>query len=106
MKRSILAFVIFASAISSCKKDDFTSSIKLDSTELTLKVGERHQFQVTRADQVYTVEEFSWASSDGSVGDVNGSGQFHAGKEGIATVTATHSKQSSIVLKCKVTVVK
>lgn len=87
-----------------CEKEVQTK-ITLDATTLSLKVGERHQFRVTNGDMVYTVEEFSWTSSDMSIGNINGSGQVHAGKAGNATITATHYKDKSIALTCAITVV-
>lgn len=94
---TVLLFTIF-----SCKKDDTSPELKFDVSSLTLKVGERHQFVVSKGDKIYTVETFDWYSSDISTVSVNGSGQVYAGKVGKATITI---KQKDVTfLECVVTV--
>lgn len=106
MKNLSLTFITcFLIVFASCKKED-QATIRLDATTLTLKVGQVHQFVAYNGDNRYTAEEFSWGSSDASIGNVNGSGQFHSGKEGKVTVTATHYKDKSVVLTCAVTVTR
>lgn len=101
---SLTLITCFLIVFSSCKKED-QEPITLDATTLTLKVGERHQFSVSKGENEYKAEEFKWASSDLSIGDVNGSAQFNPGKAGQVTITATHNKDNSVVLTCAITVI-
>lgn len=106
MKKVILTLIVCISALSACKKDSQVSSIKIDKTTLTLKIGERHQFKITKGEKIFRVEEFDWYSSDNNIGVVNGSGQFQSAKEGVVTVRAEYDGDKSIVVKCLITVIK
>lgn len=105
MKISILTIIAFMLiTLSSCKKEDL--SMKIDTETLTLKLLERHQFIIKRGDKVYKREQFDWISSDISIVNLNGTGLIQAAKEGVATITATHSESPEFSVKCVVTVIK
>ena len=80
------------------------TSIKLDKTSLSLRIGESYSFNATVLPSDATYKTVKWTSSDPTVLSVSSSGVVKALKKGTATVTATSS--NGLTSKCKVDVIQ
>lgn len=99
MKYRVLLLLIFIlSGLFSCSEESSPAILKLDKTEISLKVGEKETIAVTEAPS--TGETIVWASDDESVATVF-YGTVTAFGSGTATITATLGNQ---VAQCVVTV--
>lgn len=80
------------------------SYIELNTTDITLEVGETITFAATvKPDNAYD-KSIMWASSDESVVTVDINGKVTAISKGISTITATANDGSGVYASCIVTV--
>ena len=79
------------------------TSVELDHTEITLKVGETQTLKATVKPDNASNKTITWNSSKADIATVDDDGKVTAVKEGIATITATSGSKSA---SCKVTVEK
>lgn len=79
------------------------TSVELDNTDITIKVGESKTLKVTIKPDNATDKTITWASSKTDIVTVDTDGKVTAVKEGVASVTATCGGKTA---SCKVTVEK
>ncbi len=79
------------------------TSVSLDTSAVSLEVGDVHTFVVTVLPQDATNKEVTWASSNSSVVSVGAGNQITALSEGSATVTVT-TRDGNRTATCAVTV--
>ncbi len=79
--------------------------IVLDTTELTLEIGEEDVLQETVQPSNAYDKTVLWSSSNQAVVTVTADGQVKAIASGIAVITATANDGSGVTATCKVTVV-
>lgn len=114
MKKEFLAIIMLA-MLFACKSDDdqVLTSIQLDKTELTLKVGEEYQFQVIKNPETAPTPEYGWYcalfDNDESVGQVDEKGKFTAQSEGkivvvVMTKDSWFEEKSLLKSECFITV--
>jgi hypothetical protein len=102
MKLKLFPIAIAAiSLISSCGKNDEKPKYQLDSPTASLHYDETHQFSIKQGTAAVDAGNFSWASSDQTVGAIDAKGFFAARKVGKTTITAS----ADATLKSEVTVV-
>lgn len=79
------------------------TSVELDQTDITIKVGETRTLKATVKPDNATDKTVTWGSSKPDIATVDNTGKVTAVKEGVASITATSSGKSA---SCKVTVEK
>ena len=79
------------------------TSVELDNTDITIKVGESKTLKVTIKPDNATDKTITWASLKTDIVTVDTDGKVTAVKEGVASVTATCGGKTA---SCKVTVKK
>ena len=83
------------------KISGYASKVTLNSTKATLGVGQKLTLKPVTTPQ-YTLDKFTWTSSNPKVCSVNANGQITALKKGTATITVKTTKGKTAT--CKVTV--
>lgn len=83
------------------KISGYASRVTLNSTKATLGVGQKLTLKPVTTPQ-YTLDKFTWTSSNPKVCSVNANGQITALKKGTATITVKTTKGKTAT--CKVTV--
>lgn len=79
-------------------------SIKLDSSSMTLEIGNSRQLVYTVTPENIHSDKVTWTTSDKKVATVSPSGKVQAMKAGTATITCTAADGGSAKATCKVTV--
>ena len=80
------------------------SSISLDKTTLSLKVGETDRLQATISPDNADNKKVNWSSSNEQLATVDVEGNIQALKAGEVWITATSDDNSEIKASCKVTI--
>ena len=83
------------------KISGYASRVTLNSTKATLGVGQKLTLKPVTTPQ-YTLDKFTWTSSNPKICSVNANGQITALKKGTATITVKTTKGKTAT--CKVTV--
>lgn len=83
------------------KVSGYASSVKLDTSKITLGVGQVYTASAV-TNPVYTLDKFTWKSSNTKVATVNSSGMIIAKAKGTATITVTTTKGKSAKLSVTV----
>lgn len=83
------------------KISGYASKVTLNSTKATLGVGQKLTLKPVTTPQ-YTLDKFTWTSSNPKVCSVNANGQITALKKGTATITVKTTKGKTAT--CKVTI--
>ena len=98
--------LLWAVLISGCKKDNSVdlAGITLSKTATTLKPEISEALSVTFFPDNATSKELLWSSSNAAVATVDNTGKITAVAVGNATISATHTLNSSIKATCDVTV--
>ncbi len=102
MKHFMLLIALVWVSMACSKKEE--PPVNIDATTLELNYDEEHQFSLSRGGSAVNASEYTWASSNENVGEVDGQGKFTASSIGETTVTAT-AKNGGGTLESKVTVV-
>lgn len=82
---------------------------EIDKSELELYYNQTHQFEVSQANVRQNATNFSWNSSDVSVGTVDASGLFKGKKIGTTTITGSSGKSritAEVTIKPYITLCK
>lgn len=115
MKKEFFAIVLLV-ILFGCKSEEdlIVTSIQLDKTELTLKVGEEYNFEVLKTPENAPTPNYIWSteqlSGDGKIGEIEQNGKFTALKEGKIKVFVEGDRSTSlngsspIMSSCLVTV--
>ena len=82
------------------------SSISLDKTTLSLKVGETDRLQATISPDNADNKKVNWSSSNEQLATVDVEGNIQALKAGEVWITATSDDNSEIKASCKVTIMQ
>lgn len=82
------------------------SSITLDKTTLSLKVGETDRLQATISPDNADNKKVNWSSSNEQLATVDVEGNIQALKAGEVWITATSDDNSEIKASCKVTIMQ
>lgn len=109
MKKEFLAIILLV-MLFACKSDDDTvlSSIKLDKTELTLKVGEEYTFKVIKNPEDAPTPSYTWSveNVNDEIGVIDKNGNFKALSVGEVNILVEAYVEGKIPLtsNCIVTV--
>lgn len=111
MKKEFLAIIMLA-MLFACKSEDdpVLTSIKLDKTELTLKVGEEYAFKVIKNPETAPTPTYNWIVNDMGankvIGTIDNKGVFKALNVGQVNISVDviNSNMLPITAHCLVTV--
>ena len=79
-------------------------SVTLDKESLTLYTGDSHTLTATILPENATDKTLNWSSSNENVATVDANGAVRAIGNGVATITATNTSNSTMKASCEVTV--
>jgi len=88
MKKQLLTLLALAVILTSCSKKEPEPEYSLDQTDLELNYDKEHQFTIKLGSKDINESEFTWTSTDETVGYVSTSGLFNAYRIGKTTVKA------------------
>lgn len=84
-------------------KDEKTTSVVLDQTELKVSVGEISELIATTVPETNN-KQLIWTSSNAEVVSVNQKGKITANKAGTAVITVAATNNDKVIAECEVTV--
>ncbi|MDR6195560.1 Ig-like domain-containing protein [Siphonobacter sp. SORGH_AS_0500] len=102
MKQLLLVIALVWVSMACSKKE--SAPVNIDAATLELNYDEQHQFVLTQGSNTLNANDYTWASSNTTIGQVSASGEFTASRIGETTVTAT-AKNGGGIIESKVTVV-
>lgn len=83
------------------KVSEYASEVSIDKTDVTLGVGMTFKPKVTTTPK-YTLDEFTWETSNIKIASVDENGLITAKSKGTATITVITSKNKKATIKVKV----
>lgn len=85
------------------KVDVKVTSVTLDQTEVTIKIGATIQLNVNVTPENATEKNVTWTSSNKSIATVDENGVVTGNKKGVSIITVT-TKDGNLISNCKITV--
>ncbi len=102
MKHFILIAALVWGSMACSKKEN--APVNIDAATLELNYDKEHQYVLTQGSNTLNANDYTWASSDETIGEVSAAGVFTANRIGETTVTAT-AKNGGGIVESKVTVI-
>jgi uncharacterized protein YjdB len=106
MKRNILIIISALFIFNACEKEEdiVITSIQIDQTKVTLKLGEQYQFSVNHTPDKLEAPTYTWSSANPQVVTVNQQGEITAEGIGSSYITVK-ALNGSLISNASVTVI-